>query len=438
MLGSLDAFIVNTAMPRVLAELGQPVLYAWIASAFILAQIVGLSVGGAWKDRSGLRMPFSVSVVVFGVGSLLCAFAPSMPLLVAFRVFQGLGGGGITAICFAAAADYPDGLRLRMFGLFTSVWGVVSLVAPLLGGVLTDAFGWRSIFLVNVPLCAIVLLLAIRGFGSRPGDHRRPLPIFRSVLLAAATGGITAAPSASLEVAVPLFAFGLLCGWLFLRQEKKAEVPVIPLDTWRGRGPVGSSMLATVFYTGSFIPGAVFLPLYLQELRGESATQVGLLLTIGGMMWTVGSLIAAHAHGQWAMRLVRGGALLIALGGLAVAFQAAVGTLPLILMYVAWAAAGCGVGLGVLHLLNWAIVYSPPSEAGSVSGAVQTIRLVGSAAGAALMGAILQAIGADAAHLRTSIIVIFIVVAAFGLWPATFGRPRLDEPYRIRQASPNE
>src|SRR5579885_3277802 len=112
-LGSLDTYIVNTGMPRVLAELGDPVLYAGVASAFILAQIVGLSIGGAWRDGSGLRTPFLVSVTLFGLGSLSCAFAPTMPALVAARAFQGLGGGGILALCMAAVAAYPGMLRLR-------------------------------------------------------------------------------------------------------------------------------------------------------------------------------------------------------------------------------------------------------------------------------------------------------------------------------------
>jgi len=188
LIGSIDTYIVNTAMPRVLGELGQPEFYAWVASVFVLTQIVGLSLGGAWKDRAGFRLPFIVSVIVFGLGSMACWAAPSMSLLVLARAFQGLGGGGVTAVAFAAAAAYPEALRLRMFGLISTVWGVIAVCAPLLGGLLTDTLGWRWIFLVNAPFCVLVILLGLKGFADSqvPAVPGRSLPILRAVLLALA------------------------------------------------------------------------------------------------------------------------------------------------------------------------------------------------------------------------------------------------------------
>src|SRR2546423_13756970 len=108
----MDSYIVNTSMPRVLGDLGEPQFYAWVASAFVLAQVVGLSIAGAWKDRAGLRAPFLIAVVGFGLGSLLCAIVPTMLVLVFSRAFQGLAGGGLNALGFAAAAAYPERLRL--------------------------------------------------------------------------------------------------------------------------------------------------------------------------------------------------------------------------------------------------------------------------------------------------------------------------------------
>src|SRR5712691_6996727 len=214
LLGSMDSYIVNTSMPRVLDDLGEPQFYAWVASAFILAQVVGLSVGGAWKDRSGLRTPFVVAVAAFGAGSLLCALAPTMSLLVLARAFQGLAGGGLNAVGFAAAASYPEGVRLRMLSLISGVWGVIALSAPLLGGLITDTWGWRWIFLVNVPLCALVILLAWWGLvDSKPVDTRRGLPVTRAVLLAIGVTGLTAAGA------------GLLSGRIYRRRAVPAAVP---------------------------------------------------------------------------------------------------------------------------------------------------------------------------------------------------------------------
>jgi predicted MFS family arabinose efflux permease len=182
-----------------------------------------------------------------------------------------------------------------------------------------------------------------------------------------------------------------------------------------------------VFYLGAYTGAGVFLPLYLVQVRGESTTQAGLVLSVGGFMWTLGSIYAASRTGVWPKRLALIGALLIAFAGVSIAAQSAIGNLPLALIYVAWGAAGCGVGLGILHLLNWALVYSPPTQTGAVSAAVQTMRMLGSAAGGALMGALLNAIGSDPDHLRLSITAIFGMAALLALWPATFGRPKVPE-----------
>jgi MFS family permease len=431
-IGSMDSYIVNTSMPRVLAELGEPRFYAWVASAFVLAQVVGLSIAGAWRDRSGLKMPFLIAVAAFGVGSLLCAIAPSMSTLVLARAFQGLAGGGLTALGFAAAAAYPEAVRLRMLSLISGVWGVVALGAPLLGGLITDTLGWRWIFLVNVPLCTAVMMLGWLALApSRPPEHRRSLPVVRAVLLAIGVAGLTAAPSASREIAIVLLVAGLVAAVLFARQERAATVPVIPRETWLGRGPVGSSLLASAFYVGAYTGAGVFLPLYLVEVRGESAISAGLVLSIGGFMWTCGSIFASTRAGRWPQRLALLGAVLIAVAGISIAAQSALGTLPLALIYVTWAAAGLGVGLALLHLMNWALVYSPPQQSGAVSGAVQTMRMVGGAAVGALMGAVLNAIGSDPEHLRSAITAIFGLTALLALFPATIGRPRIPERLTI-------
>ena len=425
-IGSMDSYIVNTSMPRVLGDLGEPQFYAWVASAFILAQVVGLSVAGAWKDRAGLRKPFLLAVFAFGLGSLLCAIAPSMRVLVFARAFQGLAGGGLNALGFAAAAAYPEGVRIRMLSLISGVWGIIALGAPLLGGLITDTLGWRWIFLVNVPLCAGVMLLAWSTLrSSEPSDSRRSLPVTRAVLLAIAVAGLTAAPSATRELALGLLGVGLIAGLAFARQERRASVPVIPRETWLGRGPVGSSMLAAMFYAAAYIGAGVFLPLYLVQVRGESTTAAGLVLSVGGFMWTAGSIFASTRSGAWPIRLALVGALLIALAAGSIAAQSVLGNLPLEFIYVAWAAAGFGVGLAMLHLTNWALVYSPASQSGVVSGATQTMRMLGSAAGGALMGALLNAIGSDPDHLRLSIAAIFGMAALLALFPATIGRPKV-------------
>ncbi len=416
-------------MPRVLADLHQPVFYAWVTSGFILSQIVGLTVAGAWRDRAGLSLPFTVAVIVFGAGSALCALAPSMPMLVGARVLQGLGGGGITASAFASTADYPEALRLRMMSLISTLWAVVALCAPLLGGAITDTVGWRWIFVVNVPLCIVIIPLGLKAFrASTAADHTRTLPIGRGILLSLTVGALVAAPSSSGPVAILLLLGGGFLGWLFLRAEAAAAVPVIPLDSWLGRGPVGSSLQATGFIGATYLGASVFVALYLQNGLGQSATQAGLVLSAGGISWTLAAVLSTQLSGPWPRRMVVTGATLVVAGGVSLAAQAAIGGAPLVFVYITWCLSGFGVGLALNHLMNWAIVFSPKSQAGSVSGAVQTMRLIGAASGAALMGALVQAIGIDSAHLRMAMTGVFLLMAGMALWPATFGRPKGIEP----------
>ena len=372
-----------------------------------------------------MRTPFMVCLTAFGLCSLLCGLAPSMPALVLARAFQGLAGGGLSAVVFAAAAAYPEPVRIRILSLISGVWGVIALGTPLLGGLITDSLGWRWIFLVNLPICALVLLLGWWALVDTGRSERRALPVMRAVLLALAVAGLTAAPSASREVGIGLFILGLLAAFLFARAERRAAVPVIPLATWRGRGPVGSSLLALSFFTAAYTGASVFLPLYLVGVRGQSTVQAGLALGISGFAWTVGSIFASTRGGPWPMRLARLGAFLLSGAAATIAAEAYFGGLPLVLVYVTWTVAGVGIGLAVLHLTNWAIRYSPASLSGSVSGAVQTMRMLGGAAGGAIMGAVLNAIGSDAAQLSTSITAIFLLSALIALWPATLGRPKI-------------
>jgi len=424
--GAFDTYIVATAMPSVLRELGQPEFYAWITSAFQLATIVGLSLGGAGRDRLGLRAPFLIALVVFAGGSLACAMAPSMPLVVLARGLQGLGGGGLVVVCFSAAAGYPEGLRLRMYSLLSVAWASASLVGPILGGSITEVAGWRWVFIPNVPVCLLVALLAWFGFaGSVPGDKTRAVPVVRSLLLALATGSLVAAPSAG-ATGLALLLAGLVLGALYLRQEQAARVPVVPLQAWLGRGRLGSILQANLLFSMSFLGAAVFVPLFLQALRGQSAAAAGLVLTAGGLAWTGGNFLAGWSRGRWSKRMVIAGALLVAAACATIALQVVSGRWPVILVGVSWAVGGFGIGMAYITLLDQAIASSPREQYGSVTGAVQTLRTLGGALGGALMGALLHLLGAAGDMLRLSIVAIFLLATVLALWPATFGQPRME------------
>jgi len=234
------------------------------------------------------------------------------------------------------------------------------------------------------------------------------------------------------RLAIVLLAGGLIAAWLYMRSERRAAVPVIPLSTWRGSGPVGSSLQAVMFFTAAYMGAGVFLPLYLQGVRGETATEASIAVTAGGISWTVASSLVSQARGPWPRRIVRGGAFLVAGAGLCIALQTATGHWPVAIVILTWALAAVGIGSSMIHLMNWAIVFSPSSQTGAISGAVQTCRMLGSATGGALMGALLNGIGSDTGHLPAAIGAVFLLVMALALWPATFGMPRGVERVRLQ------
>jgi predicted MFS family arabinose efflux permease len=182
-----------------------------------------------------------------------------------------------------------------------------------------------------------------------------------------------------------------------------------------------------MFFTASYLGSVSFLPLYLQRLQGSEAFVSGLALTVGGVMWTVGSLVATRGHGRWPGRMVRIGALLIALTSAYLAAQALFGPWPVIFVYVIWGFGAFGMGMGMIHLTNSAIVAAPADQKGTVSSAVQTVRTLGVGVGSALMGALLELFGTEGEQLRLALAAIFALAAVIALWPATFGRPSVPE-----------
>lgn len=173
LLAALDQTIVSTALPRIVVDLGGADHLAWVVTAYLLAETVVTPLVGKFGDLFGRRIVFQTSVVVFGVGSLLCGFAGSMPMLVAFRGLQGLGAGGLMVTSSALIADVvPLRERGKYQGALGAVFGVTTVVGPLLGGLFVDHLTWRWAFFVNVPFAVVVLAVAAAAMPRIPARGR--------------------------------------------------------------------------------------------------------------------------------------------------------------------------------------------------------------------------------------------------------------------------
>jgi EmrB/QacA subfamily drug resistance transporter len=399
LLAALEATIVGTALPTIIGALGGVRLYPWAFSAYMLASTVVMPVFGGLSDRVGRKGPFLAAVAIFAAGSLWSGVAGSMPVLVGGRLVQGIGAGGILALSLIIFGDLFAGPRRgRMQGLITGVWGVASLVGPLLGGLVVDGLSWRWVFLGNVPLGAVVALLAARGLReTAPRTPGRSLDLpgavtfmagMTALMLAlldpveAGTGG-----GAGLARLAALVAAGLgLAG--FVRLERQARDPLLPPALFRDRAFTTSAV--TVFFSGAAMFGAlVHVPLLVQWGQGTDATTAGFSLMAMSTGWSVGGLVAGQlVHRLGFSGLAIGGMTAMVAGCAALAVRVSAGWTTLMAI---GGVVGLGMGLVSVTLLLAVQTLVAPERRGVATSGLLFFRNVGATLGVAVMGAVLTA-----------------------------------------------
>jgi MFS family permease len=394
LVATLDVLIVATAMPTILEQLGEVELYSWIFSAYTLASIASLPVFSALTGRWGLLYMMTVAIVIFVLGSVVCALAPSMLTLVLGRGVQGIGAGGLFAIPYITISQrYPSTLQPRALALTSGVWGISSLGGPLIGALLLTAWGWPAIFWVNLPLCAVVLLLGFIGLRGTPaGDPQAaPANLHSPLLLTLAAGLLLAAPTASASLGWLVAGLGLAAAIAFVAVERRSAQPIVPAAAWRARGSLGASLAVTALSAVSFFAAETFLPLLLQSGRGRSPVEAGALITLGSIAWTAGAI--------WAGRVVYprlrvnavGGLLAMLLGSLLLLLVAA-SLLPMPAAYPAWLLVGLGMGVQNQTCTLIVLDSARGPQATSITASSQLAMSLGTSAGTALAG-IVAALG---------------------------------------------
>ncbi|WP_245214801.1 DHA2 family efflux MFS transporter permease subunit [Pararoseomonas indoligenes] len=399
LLAALDQNIVNTALPRMVADLGGMAHLSWVVTAFMLSSTVTTPLYGKLSDTYGRRKLFLVAIGLFLAGSFLCGAAGSMGQLILFRALQGLGAGGLLVLAQASVGDViPPRERPRYQGLFTGVFALASVAGPLLGGFITSAFSWRWVFYVNLPLGAVALLLIGFGLRTPPSGQRKPLDLpgvllmagFTATLLLYLAWGGTEFPWASLPSAgMAALVLLLLIG--FLWRESRAEDPLVRLGLFRNpvfaRGVAVGGMM--VF---AMLGSTVFLPLYFQLVLGMTPAGAGAMMLpqVAGMVLTsiLGGQAAARLGKNKIFLLWGIGLEAVALCGLAAFSWLAA---PPAVFLVALALLGLGMGMGMPNLttaVQNAVAYK---ELGAATGAMTFLRSLGGAVGVAASGAILAA-----------------------------------------------
>ena len=415
---AFEGMAVPTVLPALVSELGGLDLYGWAFSAFWLTNIIGITLAGSDADRHGAGRALAIGAALFAIGMVVSGVATGMPLVIAGRAIQGLGSGALGSVVYAAIARaYHPSARPRMIALVSSAWVVPGLVGPALAGLVTDAIGWRWVFLgivapVVVMGAAVYPQLArlgpteVRAAPAR-GDARRALDAGQ--LAIGSTLALAALSVGNPLLAVALGAIGAWAGLSALRH----LLPPGSLRLAAGRPSVVVAVFAVAF---AFFGTEAFVPLTVVEVRGGSVTLGGLALSAAAVTWASGSWLQARAAAAGIRRrLVVGGSALIG-AGVGITSLVLLPGAPVLVASVGWAVAGLGMGLAYSMLALLVLETSPRGEEGRSSAAIQLMFTLGTAFGAGVGGAVIAQADAGVIELAAAVGIVdaIMVVAAIG------------------------
>ncbi len=395
LLASLDQTIVSTALPTIVGDLGGLTHLSWVVTSYLLASTMVGPLYGKLGDQYGRKTLLQGAIVIFLAGSALCGLSQNMTELIAFRALQGLGGGGLIVLTLAVVGDlFTPRERGKYQGFFGAVFGVSTIIGPLLGGFFVDNLSWRWIFYVNLPIGAIAL--GVIGVAFRARTDRTPHKVdylgaavlaggISAIVLFSSLGGNTYAWSSAPIIAMIVIGIALLA--LFPFVERRAAEPILPLDLFQNRVFVVTS--AVGFIVGLALFGAItYLPLYLQVVQGYSPTGSGLTLTplMGGLLVTsiISGQLISH-YGRYKPFPIAGTALMTV--AVFLLSLLAVHT-PLWRLIVAMIVLGLGLGM-VMQVLVLAAQNAVDYKLLGVATSGSTLfRQVGGSIGVSAFGAI--------------------------------------------------
>ncbi|MEH6803750.1 MFS transporter [Rhodococcus erythropolis] len=416
----LDTTIVNVALPAIGEGFGVGTVgLEWIVNAYTLVLASLLISSGALADRFGRRRIFQIGLVVFGVASIVCALAPSVGVLIAARIAQGVGGSMLSPVALAIVVNVMTDPkeRAKAIGVWAAVFGLSMAAGPIVGGVLIESFGWRSVFWINVPVIAVVLVLTAVFVPQSRAEQPRRLDLPGQVLLMVVVGG-----SVALLIEGPRIgwlASGAIAGYVavaaalaaFVRVESRKSEPLMDPSLFRHR-PFTAAVLGAIVVFVALNATLLLGTFYLQQAREMTPAAAGAMTLPMAVAATICAPLSGILVGRFGARLP----LLIAgsftaLGGLClVSLDNSTGTSTLLVAYLFL---GIGFGFSNAPITNTAVNGLPRSQAGLAGGITSSARQFGAALGVALAGGMIA--GSAQSDIAEASRAGWILVVACGL-----------------------
>jgi MFS family permease len=418
-----EALAVVTVMPVVAKDLGGLSLYGWVFSGFMLGSVVGIVAAGREADRRGPAVPFVAGVVLFGSGLAIAGLAPSMAVLVAGRILQGVGAGAVPAVAYATIGrSLPEALRARMMAVLSTAWVAPGLAGPAVSAEVARLFGWRWVFLGLLPVVAVAGGIAIPALirlgppaASQAKEHRFTDGLRTAAGATMVLAGLSlAAGSGAIPAGLVLIAAGGLAGLPALRR-------LVPPGTLAGWPGLPATIASRGLLTFTFFGADAYVTLAVTALRHRTPVVAGIAVTGATVAWTAGAWMQARLSGSWeGRRLVRAGLAIVLAGIAGMMVLVLVPSVPVAEGLAAWTVAGLGMGLAYAPLSLMMLQKALPGHEGQASASLNLADVLGTAIGIGAGGAAVAATaGGD---LRLGVFAAFAIPGAVGLVALVFTR----------------
>jgi MFS family permease len=418
LLHSMNVLLLATVLPTIVGELGGAALMHWPTTAFLASSIVAATCTGLLTASLGARTTFCLGTFVFGAGSLVCAFAPTMTWIIAGRFVAGFGGGLLGAVSYVVVRDaFPERTWPRVIALLSGMWSVAIVVGPLAGGAFALWGAWRGVFVAVMAMAAVLALAAFRVLPNKKhgAGAAGALPVGRVLLVCVAIAGTSSAAVAPALVAKALLiALAVAALAVMLAIDRRSRTPLLPSDAFSLGSRTGMGLWLILLLPVTYSPLQIYVPIFLQHLHGFDPLSAGYAVAGASLGWTAATLATAGAHGRWPDRLIAAGPIVMGVGLAGVAcltrLPPGYAVVPAVIVV------GVGIGSCWAFVAQRTMSGAKTGEETVAASSVATVQQMGFALGAALAGLAANASGFADGNLAATFWVpmSFVASAALG------------------------